>query len=90
MLKPGPSLLFTDSKDVIDIVKRGTASAKSRHYAIRIASLVEWQRAGKIELRKIPTEENPADLLTKPLKLPLFKKHAEAILGGKIKHQATR
>ena len=86
MLASGPSLLFTDSKDVIDTVRRGTASAKSRHYAIRIASMVEWERAGEIRLVKIASEENPADLLTKPLRLPLFKKHAEAILGGKIRH----
>jgi hypothetical protein len=41
----------------------------------------EWVKSGLIDILPIHTEDQPADLMTKPLDLLLFLKHRLAVMG---------
>jgi hypothetical protein len=61
-----PAIVFEDNQPVIDLTK--TLSSKvtrSKHFLMRIEFIREQVMEGLIELRKIPTISNVADLLTK-------------------------
>jgi hypothetical protein len=41
----------------------------------------EWVKSGLIDILAIDTEEQPADLLTKPLSVASFVKHRKRVMG---------
>ena len=57
--------MWVDSPAAKSIASR-TGLGKVRHIEVRFLWLQEVVRAGRIELRKIPGERNPADIMTKP------------------------
>ena len=64
--------LLTDSKSVLDVLKRGAISINLRHIAYRYHYLMELVNEGKIIADRVAGEENPADLMTKPVKTHVF------------------
>ena len=57
--------MWVDSSAAKSIASR-TGLGKVRHIEVRFLWLQEVVKAGRIELRKIPGERNPADIMTKP------------------------
>ena len=57
--------LWVDSPAAKSIASR-TGLGRVRHLEVRFLWLQEVVRKGRIALRKIPGEKNPADILTKP------------------------
>ena len=57
--------MWVDSSAAKAIASR-TGLGKVRHIEVRFLWLQEVVKAGRIELRKIPGERNPADVMTKP------------------------
>ena len=50
---------------------------KTRHIRVQYLWIQERVHAGDLKVRKIGTDKNPADLLTKPLTVEIMKKHLE-------------
>lgn len=77
----GGAKLLCDSQSCIALSKNPIQKAKTKHYAVRLEFLRE-ACAKDVQLVYVPTEANPADLLTKPvgkLKTGSFK---DALLNG--------
>ena len=61
--------------------KRRESLARSRHIERRYLKMQEWVAEGKIKVKYINTDENRADMFTKPLDRATFEKHASGIMG---------
>ena len=53
----------------------------SRHIERRYLKLQEWVAEGNIAVKYVNTNENRADMFTKPLDRETFEKHASGIMG---------
>ena len=59
--------ILTDSQSCIALLKNQKFSHKTKHFDTRYHFIRDHVMKGSIELRYVPTDENTADLMTKPL-----------------------
>jgi len=64
--------LRIDSKPAIDLAKHPVAHGRSKHIETKFHFLRDQGNNGKLEIKHCKTDEQIADLLTKPLKLSSF------------------
>ena len=77
-----PAIVLEDNQPVIDLTNDFIAqSKKCKHFNMLVNYVREQVAAGLLEIRKVPTEDNVADILTKILKGQVFTKMAEQLLG---------
>ena len=77
----GPIEAMTDSKSAYDLCHRYTTSQHSRHVDRKLFKMRELRGAGRVIVRHIPGESNPADLFTKILTRQPFEKHRKVVLN---------
>lgn len=73
--------MWVDNKAEVDWVNGSISNKRTRHIDVRYYRARHMQEQGKVKFEYIPTEDNIADILTKPLLFKLFRKHAISILG---------
>jgi hypothetical protein len=73
--------IWVDNKAEIDWINKSVPSKRSRHVDIRLYRCRHLQQQGEIRVQYVPSFENTADILTKPLAAPLFHRLAGKILG---------
>jgi hypothetical protein len=73
--------LFEDNAGAIHFAKVPKMRPRTRHINQKYHHFREWVKSGLIDILPIDTEEQPADLMTKPLDLFLFLKHHLAVMG---------
>ena len=61
-----PVRLYTDNKSAMDLAKNNAFHARTKHIAIRYHWIREAVERGEIALGYRRTEDQPADLFTKP------------------------
>jgi hypothetical protein len=66
-VQTGPSILLEDNQGCIRHAKNQTDHGRMKHIDVKKYFVRELVQAGEIELRYIPTEEMPADIMTKGL-----------------------
>ena len=71
----------TDSKAAYDLCHRFTSAQNSRHVDRKVFKMRELRGAGRVVVRHIPGETNPADLFTKVLSRQPFEKHRKTVLN---------
>ena len=77
-----PAIVLEDNQPVIDLSKELTKrSKKCKHFLMLINFIREQVQNGLIELQKVPTEDNLADILTKIITGSQFSEKAEQLLG---------
>ena len=76
-----PTILWVDNMGAVEITKRRESLARSRHIERRYLKMQEWVAEGKIKVKYIKTDENRADMFTKPLDRATFEGHASGIMG---------
>lgn len=77
-----PAIVLEDNQPVIDLSKELTKrSKKCKHFLMLINFIREQVQNGLIELQKVPTEDNLADILTKIVTGSQFTEKAEQLLG---------
>jgi hypothetical protein len=77
-----PTPVWCDNRSVVQVVNRLDGQANQvKHYKLRLAWVRERVDEGDIIVRHIKTENNIADLLTKPLSTPLFRRLYPQIRG---------
>ena len=64
--------LLTDNRSALSLASNGAFSSRSRHIAVRFASLREWVKDGRLALDFVGTKAMLADGLTKALARPIF------------------
>ena len=76
-----PTILWVDNMGAVEITKRRESLARSRHIERRYLKMQEWVAEGKVKVKYIKTDENRADMFTKPLDRATFEGHASGIMG---------
>ena len=71
----GPININEDNQSAIQLVKNPTFHARTKHMNIKLNFVRDEFKKGTIHLKYCPTQDNIADILTKPLSLNLFRKH---------------
>jgi hypothetical protein len=78
-----PVVVFEDNSAVIDITADISARTKRcRHFLMLINYIRESVDKGLIEIRKVDTNDNLADILTKIVTGTSFRDKANALLGA--------
>ena len=77
-----PTIIFMDNKSAIELCKTLKQNHKARNINMRIQFIRECINARIVELVFIRSENNVADILTKPLGRNLFDKHSYNLLNG--------
>lgn len=78
---PSCRRVMVDNKAEIDWVKGSVSNKRSRHIDVRYYRSRHLQESRAVSVEYVPTQENVADMLTKPLAAKLFVKFARIILG---------
>ena len=76
-----PIEVSTDSKAAFDLCHRFTSAQRSRHIDRKLFKMRELRGAGRVTVKHIPGETNPADLFTKILTRQPFEKHRKTVLN---------
>ena len=76
----GPIMLFCDNNLAIKLSKNSVLHGKSKHIDTRFHFLLDLTKDGTVQLVYCKSEEQIADILTKPLKAETFLKLI-ALLG---------
>lgn len=75
------SMVFEDNKGCIDLIAAPTMRPRSRHISIKYHHFREHVRKGLIRIRWIASDQQLADIFTKPLTAPKFVMLCKHILG---------
>jgi len=76
-----PSALYLDAQAVLSGAEMERVSKEMRYQAARYAMLREARDVGAVDLLKIPTTGNLADLFTKPLVGEQFRRLRDCVMG---------
>jgi hypothetical protein len=81
---PLPMILYGDNQGANFLATNNQVSQRTKHIDIRYRFLTDLIEQGKLEIRYIKTEENPADIFSKNTKEETHLRHAEAVYNGFI------
>ena len=76
-----PMVLKVDNKGAVDLANNWSAAGRTRHVATRICFLRELKEQGVLKVEWCPGEHQHADLFTKNLGNPDFKRHANVFVS---------
>ena len=76
---PGPVRLYEDNNGVIAFATKSACISTMRHIHLRHRFLRQQVKDNLIELVKVPTSENVADIFTKPLARGPFRRHRDRL-----------
>ena len=77
-----PTVIYVDNSGAVQLARDRRSCQRSRHIQRRFLKLREWQAEGHIKLVYVSTDENAADVLTKPLATAAFRKHTDTLSGA--------
>jgi hypothetical protein len=75
------STVFEDNKGCVDLIAAPTMRPRTRHIAIKYHHFREHVRSGHIKIKWISTDDQLADIFTKPLPLQKFTTLRTKLLG---------
>ena len=76
-----PMILYVDNKGAKDLMNNWSVGGRTRHVEVRYHFLRELKERNIIRINWVSTHENCADLFTKNLQGPIFKKHVQVFCG---------
>ena len=76
-----PTRIAQDNQSTIALVESKHFNARTKHVALRYHHTAEQQREGMLKVEYQPTDDMPADALTKALPQAAHQKHANVLLG---------
>jgi hypothetical protein len=76
-----PMMLTIDNKGAVDYANNWSSSGRMRHACIKLSFIRELKEKGVINVNWCKSEEMPADLFTKNLSGPIFKRHTATFCG---------
>ena len=77
-----PTVIYVDNSGAVQLARDRRSCQRSRHIQRRFLKLREWQAEGHIKLVYVSTDDNAADVLTKPLPTAAFRKHTDTLTGA--------
>ena len=76
-----PTQVQCDNEGVVKQTTKFINHTAAKHYRIAQAYIRQLCAEKVIDVTKVPTTDNPADIFTKALHAPAFKKHRETVMG---------
>ena len=73
--------LYDDNTGTEMLAKERKVTSRSRHITRRYLKVREYVADGIIDVRRVPTDDNTADIFTKPLTGPAFRRHRDTLFG---------
>ena len=77
-----PTIIYTDNKAATILADTNNISDLTGHLVLRINYIHQEQQNNNIKLKWINTENNVADILTKPLPFKLHTDHSKTLMHG--------
>ena len=84
--EPGPTTLFEDNEGAIHLVENPRHHRRSKHLEVKWHYIRGAQESGEIKIRKIHTDLNKADVLTKAATRAVFRRHVDALMHRAAQH----
>ena len=72
-------VLFCDSSSATSLVQRMGINKRTKHIQLRFLWIQDLHKSGQLVLRRVSTENNPADAFTKPLAAAPLQRHLSAV-----------
>lgn len=69
-----PTIIFVDNQSAIALAQNPIHHQRSKHIDVRYHFIREKIKEGQIELRYLPGNQQPADMLTKPVSCEIFER----------------
>lgn len=76
-----PTVIFCDNDTATGLAHGRKRTPQSKHIAIKFHYTKQAVRQGSVDVRRVPTADNRADLLTKSVKTVIFKKLVDKLKG---------
>ncbi|GAX15565.1 hypothetical protein FisN_3Hu032 [Fistulifera solaris] len=73
--------VFEDNSGALEIATTHKWRPRTKHLAVKLHHFRDYVVRKEITIHKIGTENQPADILTKPLNTELLRRHRKAIMG---------
>jgi histone deacetylase 1/2 len=75
-------IVYCDNSAVIALADNVKVNRKSRCMIARLMAIRNYVMVGKVRIVKVSSEDNVADIFTKPLSKENFIRHRDSLLGG--------
>ena len=76
-----PTVIYEDNRGCLKMTQALKPTKRTRHVDTRYFAILDWVQTDQVEIKKIDTSDNAADVLTKALGCVLFYRHTDTILG---------
>jgi hypothetical protein len=74
-----PMCLFVDNSGSICISEKNLNNQRTKHIDVRYHHIRDWVQSKVVQIEKIGTLDNTADIFTKPLGVQLFQHHSTSL-----------
>ena len=74
-------IAIVDNEGAINLASNPLSSARTRHIDVRFNFVRELVSSGTIVVEYVPTSEQRADILTKPLTCSIFREHRNFLMN---------
>ena len=84
MVKMNPKIyceVYEENSGALEIAKEHKYIPRTKHLNIKLHHFRQYANNNEIDMLPINTDDQPADIFTKPLEEPLIIKHREFIMG---------
>lgn len=78
-MKRANSTLFCDNEAAVNLIDHPGNHKKTKHIVVKYLKIREYVKERQIEVNRVPSSENIADLQTKLLYEPTFQKFRAAV-----------
>ena len=75
------TVVYEDNQGCLFMAEARKPTKKTRHVEIRHYAILDWVEQDLINIKKIHTNDNCSDTLTKPLGKTLFYRHTDTLMG---------
>ena len=81
LIQENPTVIYEDNRGCLQMTQALKPTKRTRHVDTRYFAILDWVQTDQLEIRKIDTFDNAADVLTKALGRILFYRHTDTLLG---------
>ena len=84
-----PTTIYEDNRGCLKMTQAMKPTKRTRHVDTRYFAILNWVQTDQLDIKKIDTSDNAADVLTKALGRILFYRHTDTIQGRRTPSYVT-